>query len=283
MLFLSASCQRYSSEPYDEWEQTLRYTRLTKETKKMLIKENWQRYDSLSYLRFSNVEEVLLQTDSIPPWIAHFKELRKISSFESEIRYIPKELSKLEKLEYLYIKDSQIDTIPPYIKDFKSLRVLILEGNRITHIPHALAEMDTLYFLSLGKNDISEVPEYICQINGLNGLHLCDTKIKKIPDCIGSMSQLESLFLLNNQITELPESIADLPLLEDLGITDNPITKLPEGLFSKPNRLSDLYLYGTPLENNKHLKEKIKELIEKNRWIEREKYLKERAKKEKKN
>ncbi len=279
--FLSVSCQQYSSEPYDEWEAKLRNEKSPKRTKKMLIKENWQKYDSLSYLRFSELEEILFETDSIPPWIVQFKKVRAIISYNAGIRHIPIELSKLEQLEYIEIVDSQIDTIPYFIKDFKRLRMLVLDGNKIAHIPIALTELDSLSFLSLGENNISEVPEYICQIKGLKNLSLCKTKIKEIPDCIGSMSQLETLFFLNNQITELPESIANLPLLEDLGITDNPITKLPEGLFSKPNKITNLYVYRTPLAEDKVVKEKIEGLVKKNRLIEKEEYLKRREMEEK--
>lgn len=276
-LFLCVGCENYSSEPYDEWEAKLRRTNPASKMKKMVIKDNWQKYDSLSYLRFTNLEEILLDTDSIPPWIVRFKKLRLLYSYDTKIKHIPEDICKLSKLEYIALVNTELETIPVSIKDVKQLRSLVLSGNKITQIPMFLTEIDTLYHLSLDGNNITEVPDYICQIRGLESLILSGNKIRRLPECIGSMSQLEYLSLYKNEITELPESIANLPLLEELSISDNPITKLPEKLFVNPNRLTDIYLYGTPLKDNEQVKSQIKELERKNRQKKRKEYLKEKG------
>lgn len=274
LFLLLHSCKGYTSPPYDEWETKLREAPVSK-VHQIMIKENWQKYDSLSYLRFTNLDKIGIDSDSIPPWITRFESLRLILCYNRAIKYIPDDLYKLTNLEVIYMIDCEIEEIPSSLSKVKKLKAILLSGNKIRHIPEFLTQMDSLCQLSLADNELTEVPDYICRIKGMESLSLSGNKITKLPDCIGDMKNLTFISVDDNQLTELPDGIADLPLLEDLFVSGNPLTKLPEELFIKPNKLTDISLRNTLIEDDKEIRKKIRELSHKNWLARKEQYLKE--------
>jgi len=265
ILLLGVSCQKYKSEPYDDWERKLRDEPYPSKMTKMVIEDNWQHYDPLTYLRYNNLEEIYLESDSIPPWITSFTKLKKLIGYNIDdnkhIRSIPDDIGKLSGLEYLELRNMKIEVLPSSLKELKRLRILILSGNNFRNIPGIVAELDSLHMLSFDKNDITEVPEFVCRIKGLQALVVSGNKITRLPSFIGESKQLVFLSLDDNQLDELPESISDLPLLETILLNGNPITKLPNGLFIKPNRLTDISIENTPIEDNVQIKEQVTKLI----------------------
>ncbi|MBK5722557.1 leucine-rich repeat domain-containing protein [Dysgonomonas sp. Marseille-P4677] len=223
------------------------------------IGNDWQE-DSLSYLQYINLEQAYI-SDSIPPWIVKFPNLRVLACYN--VRCIPEYVGEIQ-LEYLEISNSELQELPEFIIKQRHLYVLTLDNNKFTHIPEGISSLDSLTVLFLNDNSISEIPEFICQMKSLKSLSLSGNNISQIPECIGNLRELEYLSLYNNEIRELPESITDLRRLETLSLSGNPIASLPEGIFSKPNRLESIYIYDTLMAKDTLLEQRIKKLKRKN-------------------
>lgn len=278
IILLSVGCKQYSADPYDEEEKKYRDLWPASQLKKAILQGEWDKRDSLTYLRFSNLEELYLITDSIPGWVTRFKKLKTLYRFSTEgegVSWIPGNIGDLENLEQLVLDKGRIKYIPASVTRLKKLVVLQLSNNDITDIPKDIGELKNLEMIALDGNRISELPESIYNLAQLTYLNLSENNISEIPEGICNLKKLEYLSISENNISHLPECIDGLSQLETLFLDDNPIAELPEGLFKQSNRLKDIYIGNLPLKDEERTKERIKELKQKNWQKRKEQYLKE--------
>lgn len=200
---LLGSCQeKYNAPPYNQYEADLR--KLPLETERIIIPKEWEKMDSLSFLRFKEINHIIIDADSIPSWIINFKKTTTIYSGSRKITALPKNIGDLENLQKVFIHYNSLEKISTSFCNLKKLE-----------------------FLSFWVNRIDSLPNCIFFLEQLNQLDLMDNNLTVISSDIKNLRRLEKLLLDGNQIKELPESIYTLPNLKEISLGGNPL-KNPE-------------------------------------------------------
>ena len=218
LLPLLFSCQKYNKAPFDEIEKKLRNT--SNETTDIILDENWQKRDSLSYLRFKNVRNIYFkETDSIPNWIVNFKSLKSIESFpnKKKINYIPKHIGKLKQLTHIELPKNNISKIPHSLYLLKNLQRLNLIANKITEIDSSIDKLQEITIILLSDNiRLNFIPENICNLQNLKSLPLDGTSISYLPQCIKNMQNLERINISNSKIKNINKDILEAKNLKTI-------------------------------------------------------------------
>lgn len=157
---LIISCQsKYNHEPFDEKEKELR--KMPDTIKQLMIDSLWQKRDSVSYLRFKNVEMIVLtETDSIPAWITKFSELKVLyaSNNRTKIKSIPKDIDKLSKLVQIDLPRNNINVLPPAFFNLKKIERINLSENSLINLSENINKFKNLRVLLVADNNIKEIP-----------------------------------------------------------------------------------------------------------------------------
>lgn len=201
-------CQKqFNKPPYNDYEEKIR--KLPLETQKIIIPKEWQKMDSLSFLRLHNVSNIIIDADSIPSWI-----------------------TKFENAKTIYSQYGQISQIPTAINKLKSLEKITIFTHRVKYVPESICDLENLKFLSFWSNEITSLPTCIFTLKKIKILNLIGNNLTVIPSEIIKMKRLEKLLLDGNQIRELPENIYNLPKLKEISLSGNPL-KNPEKVKKK--------------------------------------------------
>ncbi|ERM95551.1 probably inactive leucine-rich repeat receptor-like protein kinase IMK2 [Amborella trichopoda] len=139
---------------------------------------------------------------------------------------VPPSLSRLKKLEELYLGSNQINgSMPEELGELPRLRNLDLSSNSISgNLPLPLLNLSSLVQLNIGNNQISStIPEAINKLEKLSVLVLKHNRINgSIPSSLSKISGLSQLDLSENNLTgRIPPSLADLPNLDSLNVSYN--------------------------------------------------------------
>ena len=110
-----------------------------------------------------------------------------LNMINTELTYIPKEISCLTNLKNLY-----------------------LNANQLTSIPKEIGYLTGLNRLDLDYNQLASIPKEISCLTNLKTLHLHNNKLTSIPKEIGCLTSLNYLYLHNNLLTHIPEKIKNL-------------------------------------------------------------------------
>lgn len=196
---LLCSCQsKYNAPPYNEYEDKIR--KLPADTDEIVIPKDWQKMDSLSFLRFKNTERIIINGDSIPNWIVKFK-----------------------KLQSIYSEFGKMTSIQPNINELNQLKYITFFSHQIVQIPNSICELKKIEFLSFWSNEIDNLPNCLFSLKKLKTLNLMDNNITEISPDIAGLENLEKLYLDGNQISELPENVYNLKSLKEISLGGNPL------------------------------------------------------------
>ncbi len=212
------SCQeKYNQASFDQKEEKLRKY---PDTLKMLVLDSlWQKRDSLSYLRFKNLEQVYLEeTDSIPKWITNFRNLQVLntSNYHKKINKLPKDIGSLINIKQIYLPKNSINKLPVSFYNLVNIERLTLDYNNITEISQDIIKLKNLEVISLDGNLIKILPNSFCELKKLKLISLDNTTISELPPCIKSLNGLERLYISNTKISHIPLEILSLPNLKDI-------------------------------------------------------------------
>ncbi len=164
----------------------------------------------------------------------------------NDVKFHPK-LQLIERL-YLNRKSDYFDfyTLPKNISLMNSLKVLELREMRIRKLPNSYCNFTSLELLDLERNNIKTLPECLGDLHNLRTLFLYKNKLEKLPESIGGLRHIERLILSDNKIKVLPESIKELKNLKILSLSNNDLIKIPPQVFEISN-LKELHLLGNRL------------------------------------
>ncbi len=166
-------CQsQYENPPYNEIERKIRL--LPENIDRLVIYENWQKMDSISYIRLNNVKSIIIapEVDSIPPWISHFEKLITLWSFSTKIKSIPESIGENIALNHLVFDHAKIKKVPVSICKLHNLESLSLMSNEITELPDCILKLEKLKELNLHNNKIKELPKSIYNLHSLQNIIL---------------------------------------------------------------------------------------------------------------
>lgn len=162
------------SQEKKKWVYSLDEALKNPHTTKYLILNN-KGYETLP-------REILLLTDLI--------ELNL--SMNKNLKSIPNEICKLQKLRKLSLAYCNLSTLPDSIVRLKKLKKLILLENNFTIFPIQVCQLEQLEVLNLTVNKIEEIPEQIKNLSNLKDLGLGGNRLTKreiiklkelLPDC----------------------------------------------------------------------------------------------------
>ncbi|PWA40917.1 disease resistance protein (TIR-NBS-LRR class) family [Artemisia annua] len=166
---------------------------------------------------FGNLERLIslgfgarINVDSFSDIICGLQCLRKLT-LEGGIREVPKNLGRLDRLEELSLRSTDIKNLPDSICMLKHLKSLEIISCRL----------------------LEKLPEDIGRLQCLEKLIVKDCIfLRDIPNNICEMDRLEYLDLTGCiRIEELPEEIGRLECLNELDITGTGINRLSQSIF----------------------------------------------------
>lgn len=148
-----------------------------------------------------NVEELRIDHigDSLSSAIGLFPKLFFLGVYDSDIRYLPDEITNL-RIGFLWLPDCKFQHIPPQICALRGLGYLILDGNEIETIPNEFKNLKYIEGLSLQNNKLESFPRELF-----------------VADHCGLL-ELDS-----NRLTTFDFSRADLPEINYLSLVGNPL------------------------------------------------------------
>lgn len=176
------------------------------------------------HLGYNNV------SGTIPESISKLTKLENLYIYENNISGLPLSLGSLSELKNLDIGGNPIDKIPESIGDLTNLNVLRAYGCLLTIIPNSIGNLTELKHLMLKNNQISVLPESLGDLKNLISLELSYNKLLTLPESIGNLDKLETLGLGDNKLSELPESLGKLYNLKSLYAFCNNLLHLPSSL-----------------------------------------------------
>lgn len=90
---------------------------------------------------------------------ARMVQLQQLDLSNTNIAYLPDDISTMKYLRILIIKDNLLEELPPNISSLSRLEILDARNNRLKSVPKSLFRLQHLRFLSLGDNVISMADE----------------------------------------------------------------------------------------------------------------------------
>jgi len=167
----------------------------------------------------------------LPPEIGDLENLRylKLASQKDLTGEIPKELSKLKKLEKLVLQEANFEgKIPKELGELDNLKILWLSNlNKIEgEIPKELNNLKNLKELSMSRIDNleGEMPKELSNLSELRRLLINNNKKLggSIPKEFGDFEKIEIISIYDNNITgTIPAELANLDTLEGLILKRN--------------------------------------------------------------
>ncbi|KAJ0579560.1 putative TIR domain, P-loop containing nucleoside triphosphate hydrolase [Helianthus annuus] len=170
---------------------------------------------------------------TLPGSICSLQHLRVLDLEVCGIEELPKEIGKLESLEWLSLTYSKVKRLPDSICNLKYLNKLDLSHcYELERLPENLGDLGSLNTLCVGRTKIREVPSSICKLKHLKTLNLFECyEFEKLPENLGDLESLNILDLTSTKIRDVPSSICKLKHLKYLDLSEcSELEKLPENL-----------------------------------------------------
>ncbi len=137
-------------------------------------------------------------------WLPEIELLENLTylSIRGQMTHLPESISKLKKLQMLYLPMNPIKQLPASFSQLTSLRYVDLGFTELDRFPDVLLSLPELRKLDLGHNFFTEIPADINKLTHLIGLDLSGAKITSLPD---SMADMKQLTITTGQYSEFHE------------------------------------------------------------------------------
>ncbi len=100
------------------------------------------------------------------------------------IKFLPKEISFLQKLQDLECASNRFTSFPEEIASLKQLRLINFDNNKIAEIPESISSLTELFYLSLASNKITSIPRALMNLKKLDRLILSDNPLESPYDSL---------------------------------------------------------------------------------------------------
>jgi Leucine-rich repeat (LRR) protein len=168
---------------------------------------------------------------------------------------------RLRRLQDLNLYSSDLKTLPKGISKLKRLEVLDLYYNELSTLPRNLGRMKRLQQLALSNNQLIKIPTTLGRLKRLNALYAHHNKLSTLPGSVGKLRNLRILALNNNQFSTLPKQIGSLKVVEEIDISDNNLSEVPAQIVQL-RQLKKLYLRKNPFSEDASLLSRSKPVLE---------------------
>ncbi|XP_014280647.1 podocan isoform X4 [Halyomorpha halys] len=200
------------------------------------LSENNITYINLS--QFHNIKFVNLSHNSINKFIDVISNLTQLDLSYNLIEDLSENVSKLNKLSHLYVRNNQISSITNFSST--SLKFLDASENKIEKL--TIGNSPSLRQLTLSNNLIKTIqPKLYNVIPNLEILNLSSNFLTKLEDHSFNLTNLLQLDLNNNEISSLSQKcFSGLSRLQVLNISLNRIQTVSPSTFQYLNGLFHL-------------------------------------------
>jgi len=164
---------------------------------------------------------------------------------DNQIRALPAEFFRLQKIKFLYLYYNQFDAIPPGLATMKGLLGIYFTGNNLSAIPPEVFTMSQLRKLQVSKNHIRELPPAIGNLTELIHFNISNNEIEVLPDTIARLTKLRVCDFSDNRITHIPEGFGEVPIMHQLRVCYNPLKALPASFAKMPGTID---ITGTQID-----------------------------------
>lgn len=182
-----------------EFTKTIDITDLTI-NKEKIIKRVITYLQKHSSIRFLCI--VGCNLNSLPSNISSLEKLEFLRISSNSLRGLPANISKL-RLRGLDLGTNKLNEFPKELLKINSLEYLRLSSNTIMHIPKEIYKLDNLRYLRVKACSLIEIPEEILKIRGLTELHIHYNNMLGIPIEIEETSDAKIIldYYFRSQIT----------------------------------------------------------------------------------
>lgn len=178
--------------------------------------------------------------------LAEMPKLTTLNFDYCDFMEVPENISTIKHLRNLRLSHNKINTGVSFtnLSKIEKLKFLWLDNNEITFLPPEIKALNQVTELYLHDNKLSQLPEEIKQCEKLCILYLGNNQFKEIPDQIMDMKMLYMLVLYNNQIATIPEKFNNSKIPLAVLVMDK--NKLSEEEIKKSiNYFKGFFLYST--------------------------------------
>lgn len=128
------------------------------------------------------------QLDTLSPSIKRFKNLAWLGINNSNLEFLPKEISSLHQLKVLnlgyiykdFSKGNNFKIFPEVIVELQGLETLYINNNNLSKLPDSICKLPKLKILSAVKNNITKIPKCLKKSNAKVVLQWPKTRVRKI-------------------------------------------------------------------------------------------------------
>lgn len=121
--------------------------------------------------------------DSLSPAVGKLRKLRSLWVTDSEIRFLPDEISNLRELADVLLESNDFGSIPPQLFKLPRLHQLFLARNKIMEVPEDIADTQTLVILNLNSNHFTSFPARKINLGSVRSLYLDSNQIAVLRTC----------------------------------------------------------------------------------------------------
>lgn len=174
-----------------------------------VLSMNWNMIDTLFGKLFEHpmLKELNLQSQYIKNKQLVLLLPNRANNVLSSIDFSNNELKNLNNffdffpnLQQLNLSSCNLNELPKSLSSLKSLKFLYISNNHLKYISNNVSFLKSLIELDLSENPLEELPENIGELTSLSRLILSKTKITKLP---ASIFQLKNLRLLDMRGTPI--------------------------------------------------------------------------------
>jgi len=109
------------------------------------------------------------------------------------------QLTTLEALRTLDLRNNQIEVFPPPILSLRNLQVLLLGFNHLRELADKFADhLSQLFELDVGSNQLTHLPQNFHLMSNLSSLNVENNSLDRIPLELGVCENLKSLLITGN-------------------------------------------------------------------------------------
>ncbi|MBD8489728.1 hypothetical protein IFO69_13305 [Echinicola sp. CAU 1574] len=179
-------------------------------------------------LSMPQLEELLIghnPVSKLPDNLESFKNLKRLSINNTQIKEFPSDLSALESLETIGLDHNEFKKVPEPILTIPNLKRLGLNNNKLTNLKFIDERLERLESIYLYSNELKQIDCEIKNLKGLKELLVFDNEIDSIPDCIASLTNLERLEIWSNPIKYVSPEIQKLTKLKSMRMEKDDLTE----------------------------------------------------------
>ncbi|XP_039248635.2 leucine-rich repeat-containing protein 69-like [Styela clava] len=155
------------------------------------------------------------ELEILPEVIKSMTKLTKLHLFKNKIQELNTNvLCQLTSLVFLNLNDNQIKEIPPEIERLEKLEVISLNHNCLVTLCSEICFLPNLREIHATHNSLSTLPLELGFLENLEKLHLSRNKIKELPEGLGKLRKLRLLDVAANELRIFPTELSNVPLKE---------------------------------------------------------------------